>query len=66
MPVGATLTGTSVFEASLHGEDALDKIVQAKSGWANAVDKHSGFTALFLAASAGDTPLGSTLHLAYS
>eukprot|EP00658_Telonema_sp_P-2_P025522 TRINITY_DN20282_c0_g2_i1.p1 TRINITY_DN20282_c0_g2~~TRINITY_DN20282_c0_g2_i1.p1 ORF type:complete len:324 (+),score=74.90 TRINITY_DN20282_c0_g2_i1:131-1102(+) len=58
---GAQLTGTAVFEAMLHGEPALDEIVQADPGWVNAADPGSGFTALFLAANAGDTPLAKFL-----
>eukprot|EP00656_Telonema_subtile_P006109 TRINITY_DN12805_c0_g1_i1.p1 TRINITY_DN12805_c0_g1~~TRINITY_DN12805_c0_g1_i1.p1 ORF type:complete len:586 (+),score=121.94 TRINITY_DN12805_c0_g1_i1:165-1922(+) len=54
---GAKITGTAVFEALLHGEDALDRVVQAVPDWVNALDSNSGFSALFLASTAGDTPL---------
>lgn len=54
---GAKLTGTAVYEASMHGESNLDELVQSQSGWVNSSDMASGKSALHLASIAGDTPL---------
>ena len=51
---GATLTGTAVYEAGMHGEDALDQLVHSESGWVNSVDSGSGKTALHIASIAGE------------